>query len=128
VPTAKLLVAVVDDEPAVCKAIDRLLRSSGFDVATFTGGAAFLSSLSGRKPDCVVLDINMLGMNGFDVRSKLASDPATQNISIVMITGVFSVEVQQRISGEKSLTYLSKPFEKQALLDAIRSAVESKCV
>jgi CheY-like chemotaxis protein len=125
VPIANLLVAVVDDEPAVCKAIERLLRSCRFDVMTFAGGAAFISSLSSRKPDCVVLDINMPGMSGFDVRSRLASDPATQNISIVMITGVFP-EIEQRIKADQSILYLRKPFDKPALLEAIRTVVAGK--
>jgi FixJ family two-component response regulator len=116
----------VDDEPAVCKALGRLLKSSGIDVMTYTGGAAFMSSLTGGKPDCVVLDINMLGMNGFDVQSQLAADPATKGISIVLITGNYSPEIEQRIKAGKPGTLLiRKPFEKQALLDAIRAAVTS---
>jgi FixJ family two-component response regulator len=126
VSKVKLLVAVVDDEPAVCKAVERLLRSSGIDVVTFTCGTAFLSSLSLRKPDCVVLDINMLRMNGFDVLSQLASNPATSDISVVTMTGAFSAEMEHRMKTDQSITRLNKPFEQQALLNAIWSAVASK--
>lgn len=122
---ANLLVAVVDDEPAVCKALERLLRSCRIDVMTFAGGAAFIASLASRTPDCVVLDINMPGMSGFDVQSRLASDPATRNISVVMITGVFP-EIEQRIKTDKSILYLRKPFDERALLEAIRTAVAAK--
>jgi CheY-like chemotaxis protein len=127
VPTARLLVAVVDDEPAVCKALGRLLRSSGIDVMTFAVGASFIASLARRKPDCVLLDINMLGMNGFDVESQLASDPATRGIAIVFITGNYSPEVEQRARASRPDVHLMrKPLEQQGLLDEIRSAVASK--
>jgi FixJ family two-component response regulator len=116
----------VDDETAVCKALGRLLRSSGIDVMTFAGGAPFIESLARRKPDCVLLDINMLGMNGFDVEAQLAANPATRGIAVVFITGNYSPEVQQRArASSPNARIMTKPFEKQVMLDTIRSAVAS---
>ena len=64
------LVAVVDDEDAIRKALKRLLRSAGMGVETYASGSEFLASLASHKPSCVVLDIRMPGMTGFDVQSR----------------------------------------------------------
>ena len=68
------LVAVVDDEDAIRKALKRLLRSAGLDVETFASGTKFLNSLAARKPACVLLDIRMQGVTGFDVQARLKAD------------------------------------------------------
>jgi FixJ family two-component response regulator len=116
-------IVVIDDEPAVCKALERLLRSAGMDVVTFVSGAAFLASLvGGRKPDCVVLDLHMPGLNGFDVQSRLATDPAMR-IPLVIITAHDSPEAQERAMAGGASAYLRKPVDRQPLLDAIRNAI-----
>ena len=115
-------IAVVDDEPAVCKALERLLRSARFEVATFCSGAAFLASLSDRRPDCVVLDVHMPGMSGFDVQSHLVADPIG-GIGVVIITAHDSSESQQRALAGGAVAYLLKPVDAEPLLAAIRAAI-----
>ena len=66
------LVAVVDDEESVGKALNRLLRSAALNVETFASGAEFLKSLEDQTPDCVVLDLQMPHMDGFEVQTQLA--------------------------------------------------------
>ncbi|HSP94149.1 MAG TPA: response regulator, partial [Thermoanaerobaculia bacterium] len=68
---SRLLVAIVDDEESVRRAIGRLMRSAGIDVETFPSGAEFLQSLETHSPDCVVLDLHMPGLNGFEVQARL---------------------------------------------------------
>ena len=82
---SRLRVAVVEDEVSVRKAISRLLRVSGFEVETFASGIAFLESLSSRRPDCVVLDLYLPGLNGFEVQGRLAE--MKMRVPIVVITG-----------------------------------------
>jgi FixJ family two-component response regulator len=65
-------VALVDDEEAVRRALKRLMVSSGITVEAFASGAEFLDSLATRRPDCLVLDLNMPGLSGFDVQARLA--------------------------------------------------------
>jgi FixJ family two-component response regulator len=115
-------IAVVDDEPAVCKALERLLRAAKFEVATFCSGADFLSSLSLRRPDCVVLDLHMPGTNGFEVQSRLSADPAGE-IGVVVITAHDSSESQARAMAAGAVAYLRKPVDAQPLLEAIRTAI-----
>src|SRR5258705_7435483 len=118
-------IAVVDDEPAVCKAFERLLRAAKFDVATFSSGSAFLASLNNRMPACVVLDLHMPDMNGFDVQSHLASSPTNQ-VGVVVVTAHDSPESKQRSLAGGAAAYLTKPLEAKTLVDAIRAAIAGK--
>jgi CheY-like chemotaxis protein len=64
-------VAVVDDEAPVRTALGRLLRLADYEVAAFACGEEFLESLAARRPDCVVLDVHMPRLTGFDVQAKM---------------------------------------------------------
>ena len=65
-------VFVVDDDPSVRRALHRLIRAAGFDVESFADGAAYLASRRRRSPACLVLDIRMPGMTGFELQSAIA--------------------------------------------------------
>ena len=118
------LVAVVDDEEPVCRALKRLLRSAGFDVATFGSGGDFLQSLRSRRPACLVLDLHMPRMSGFDLQEHLASmaDP----MPIVVITGHDTVQSRDRVMQAGAVAYLHKPVDDQALLHAVLQAIAGK--
>jgi FixJ family two-component response regulator len=115
-------IAVVDDEPAVCKAFARLLRAARFEVATFCSGAEFLSSLSARMPACVVLDLHMPVMSGLDVQSRLAAD-LVMKLPVVVVTAHDSPESQQRVLTAGAVAYLRKPVDARNLLEAIRAGI-----
>jgi FixJ family two-component response regulator len=66
------LIAVVDDDDSIRRALSRLLRGSNFDVRTFGSGREFISSLRGHRPDCVILDFQMPELTGGDVQSLLS--------------------------------------------------------
>lgn len=83
------LVAVVDDEPEVRRALQRLLRSAGFAVEVYASGAAFLDGLPDHRPDCLVLDLHMPGSDGFALQDALSRRGSM--IPVVMITGGESV-------------------------------------
>lgn len=115
------LIAVVDDEESVRIALRRLLRSAGFDVETFSSGAAFLDSLKSHQPDCVILDLHMPQVNGFAVQARLAETHL--GLPIVVITGHDSAETRERALASGISAYLRKPMDDQALLDAITHAI-----
>jgi len=69
------LLAVVDDDADVRVALTRLVSSAGFAVETFASGAEFLHSLEDHEPDCVVLDVHMPEMSGFEIQGALARGP-----------------------------------------------------
>ena len=115
------LIAVVDDDKAVGKALSRLLRSAGFNAETFVSGSEFLKSLQHHEPDCVVLDQHMPHMNGFEVHSQLKQRGAHQ--PVIMITGWHTSEACEHALNRGVSAYLHKPVDGKTLLDAIRSAI-----
>ena len=80
------LLAVVDDDADVRIALVRLISSAGFAVESFATGAEFLLSIERRVPDCLILDLQMPGMSGFDVQAALARNPRVR-VPVVVITG-----------------------------------------
>jgi len=115
-------IAVVDDEPAVLKALERLFRSAKIEVATFPSGAAFLASTEKRHPDCVVLDLHMPEMNGFDVLSRLTACPG-KKVSVVAMSAHDTPTSRQRALDAGAAVYLQKPFDAQTLLSAVQTAI-----
>jgi FixJ family two-component response regulator len=113
-------VAVVDDEAPVRTALGRLLRLADYEVAAFASGDEFLAALPARRPDCVVLDVNMPGLSGFDVRLRVGA--AQVDLPIVFITASDdpAFEQQARDSGS---TLLRKPFSNDVLLQAVGKAL-----
>ena len=113
--------AIVDDEESVRRAMGRLIRSAGIDVETFPSGAEFLQSLESHAPDCVVLDLHMPGINGFEVQARLRE--AKSRLPIVVITGHDTDETRQRVTKAGVAAYLLKPVDEKILLDTISAAV-----
>lgn len=113
------LIAIVDDEEPIRKALTRLLRSAGLDVESFPSGSEFLKSLPTRQPDCVVLDLHMPVVSGFDVQADLAKS----GMPVVIITGHDSDETRTRALAGRPAAYLRKPVNDQILLDAIELAL-----
>lgn len=118
------LLAVVDDDADVRIALVRLVSSAGFAVDSFATGTEFLLSIERRQPDCVVLDLHMPGMSGFEVQGVLAREK--QMIPVVMITGHDSAESRSRALELGASTYLAKPVDHEALLAAIETAIRDR--
>lgn len=115
------LIAVVDDEESVRRALQRLLQSAGFEVDVYPLGAAFLESLAGRMPACVVLDLHMPGVNGFDVQEAVVRD--YPDLPVVVITGYDTPETEARVAEHGAKAYLHKPVDAMVLLAAINAAI-----
>jgi FixJ family two-component response regulator len=116
------LVAVVDDEESIRKALNRLMRSAGLNVETFSSGAEFLASIATHRPDCVVLDLHMPQVNGFEVQTQLLT--LTPPLPVVIITGQDSSEARERAMASSPSAYLRKPIDEKVLLDAVAAAIE----
>ena len=117
----KSLIAIVEDEEPIRKALRRLLRSAGMDVKSFPSGVEFLESLTNQWPDCVVLDLQMPVMNGFEVQARLAE--LRVSVPVVIITGHDSDETRALALSGFPVAYLRKPVNDQLLLDAIALAL-----
>lgn len=88
------LIAIVDDEESVRKAIERLLRSAGMEARAFASGEDFLAALPDFRPDCVVLDVHMPGLSGFEVMAQLKG-----RMPVVVITGHGTPEAEEQAVG-----------------------------
>jgi FixJ family two-component response regulator len=115
------LLAVVDDDLEVRVAFKRLVSSAGFAVETFASGAEFLGSIESHAPDCLVLDLHMPDMSGFDVQVALArGHPA---LPVIVITGHDAPESRLRAMQLGATSYLCKPVNDEVLLEAIVGAI-----
>ena len=117
------LVTIVDDEASVRKALSRLIRAAGFEVETFSSGAEFLAASQPRRPHCLVLDLRMPHVSGFDVQQALAL--SGHRLPVVIITGDDSSESRERALKLGARACLRKPVDDAILLDAIRTAIAS---
>jgi FixJ family two-component response regulator len=110
------LIAIVDDDSSLRRSLVRVLESAGYGVTAFSNGHEFLAWLSSSRPACLVLDVHLMDMNGFDVRDQVA-------IPVIFITAHDDAVTRERISRSAAAGYLPKPFGAATLLDAVRSAL-----
>jgi FixJ family two-component response regulator len=115
-------VRVVDDDAAVLKSLDRLLRSAGFAVRTFPSSQDFLDQQDADAPGCVLLDLSMPGLDGLEVQQALAG--TGDHCPIVFISGHGDIPQTVRAIRAGAVDFLTKPFDKTQLLAAVRSAIE----
>ena len=119
------LIAVVDDEEPIRKALSRLLRFAGLRVEAFPSGTEFLESLRSHTPDCLVLDLHMPEIDGFEVESQLAE--AGFRIPIVVITGRDTAKDRERMTACGVAAFFHKPLDGPVLLAAINAATKPMC-
>ena len=115
---ASTSIAIVDDDPAVLKALSRLLRSHAFRARTYGSGQEFLAALSTGLPDCLIVDFQMPEMNGLELQQHLVSNGI--EIPTILITAHGDVALRDH-SG--LVASLRKPLQQQALFEAIDRAV-----
>ena len=116
-------VAVVDDDPGVLRALNRLLRSANFDVKAYSSGSEFLMAERDAELECVVLDLHMPQTTGFDVQARLFERGDT--VPVVIITGDDTPEARARSLSLGAKSYLCKQIDETALLAAIDSVSSS---
>jgi FixJ family two-component response regulator len=116
------LISIVDDDRSVCRALGRLVQTAGYAVATFASAREFLDSPALARAACLVLDISMAGMSGFDLQAQLAADHPL--LPIIFITALDDATTRERFRRSGVAAQLRKPFDGHALLQAIRRALD----
>jgi len=123
-PSARRVrLVVVDDDPDVRKALSRLLGAAGYSVTAFDSAEAYLARADDDDPDCLLLDVGLGGMSGFELREELLRSGA--GVPIVFITAQDDEATRRALLQLGSVPCLRKPFSNQSLLSAIAHATRS---
>jgi FixJ family two-component response regulator len=120
--TVRPLVSVVDDDESVRESLPDLIKEFGFAVEAFASAEAFLASDATARSQCLVVDIAMPGMSGFDLQNELVRQNI--RIPIVFITARQDAVVRRRARELGAVDCLNKPFSEAALLEALNAALE----
>lgn len=115
-------VYLVDDEPALLKALSRLLRAEGFTVQTFDSAMKFLNAPRNDEAGCILLDQSMPGMSGTELQQHLVQNDSA--LGIVFITGNGDIPMSVRAMKAGAVDFLTKPVKDEELLAVIRTALE----
>jgi two-component system response regulator FixJ len=111
------LVHVVDDEEAIRRSLDFLLRTAGYQVEKWPDGESFLKGTVPSSPACVLLDVRMPGMDGLQVLSEMAERGF--NFPVIVLTGHGDIATAVRAMRGGAVDFLEKPFERERLLQAL---------
>jgi len=115
------LIAVVDDEEPVRRALARMLNASNFETEVFATGQEFLQALQARCPDCLLLDYQMPGLNGREVQRQLSS--ARVRVPVIVVTAHDQPALREQCLAEGAVAYLAKPLQRERLVSAIDDAI-----
>jgi DNA-binding response OmpR family regulator len=111
------LVLVIDDDPAVCDVLARYLNAEGFMVETTSRGDEGLRMARDLRPDIIILDVLMPGVDGWSVLTELKSDPELANIPVIMLT---IVENKDHAFMLGAADYLLKPIDRERLIGLLK--------
>jgi FixJ family two-component response regulator len=114
-------IAIVDDDEGVRKAVHAVLKSAGLLPRSFASAEEFLDSGHRGETACLISDIEMPGMNGFDLQARLAKDGC--RIPIIFITAYGDTRTRMRAMKAGALDFLEKPFDDNVLIERIRAAL-----
>ena len=115
------LIAIVDDEEAICDALTSLLRSVGWRAESFTSAEAFLQSGQVHTTACLLLDVRLPGGSGLELQQQLRSSQARLPIIFMTAHGNDAMRAQALQAG--AVAFFAKPFNDTALLEAIHTAL-----
>jgi len=116
------LVYVVDDDPSIRKALERLLQSAGYDAMTFASAMEFMDSDHPDVPGCLLLDIKMPKLSGLELQDRLTEKGIS--IPIIFITGHGTVPDSVRAMKAGAMDFLQKPFKDSELLDMVSQGIQ----
>ena len=114
---------VVDDEPAVLTALERMLHASGYEVSTFSSPSAFLDAAPHEGVACVLMDLSMPEMSGIDVQDAMHRKGIT--MPVIFLSGYGNVPSTARAMREGAIDFLEKPVQEGELLNAIERALNA---
>lgn len=122
----KQLILIVDDNPENRKVLLSFLINKGYEVGSSRDGYKAIEFVKNEKPDLILLDIMMPGMDGFEVCEKLKSNPETKHIPVIFLTSKTCTEDIVRGFKSGAVDYVSKPFNSEELIARVEAHIEIK--
>ncbi|MDB4928200.1 MAG: Response regulator containing a CheY-like receiver domain and an domain [Myxococcaceae bacterium] len=119
-------VLVVEDDPDLNEMIGAYVRLAGYGYRPALDGAMAARELGSRRPALVLLDLMLPDMDGFEVCRRLREDPATRDVPVVVLSAVNETESRRRAQELDVVEYLTKPFDPDALMDAVQRHAASR--
>ncbi len=119
-------ISIVDDDESIRQATRALLRSVGYRVETFASAELFLEADAIRKTDCLVLDVQMPGIDGFELQRRL--NEAQSHVPIVFVTAYDNKSNRATAMGAGAANFFHKPFEADAFVAAIQAALNPEAI
>lgn len=117
-------ILIVEDEESLLQLESILLTSKGYQVTGVTDGMAALKAIAENRPDLVLLDIMMPGIDGFEVCRRIKQNPATESLPVVMLTAKKSTLDQARGAEVGAAAYITKPFKSQKVVSVIEGLLQ----
>jgi two-component system, LuxR family, response regulator FixJ len=121
---SNLVVYLVDDDVSIRRALTRLLKSLGIETVVFASAEAFLQAGPWASEACLILDVQMPGMKGWDLLEHLRA--AGIVMPVIIITAYNDAQTHDRALQAGIVAYLQKPFDDQTLLEILRQAHEQR--
>ena len=118
------MIAIVDDDESVREATKSLVRSLGYEAATFCSAEEFLESAQLKTTACLITDVRMPGMSGVELQDRLIADGRV--LPTVFISAFSDERVQQKVLDSGAVGYLNKPFEEDRLIACIDRALNGQ--
>lgn len=118
-----VVVLVVDDQPANVRLVGMVLADAGFDIVPATSGVQALERLKHVRPDLILLDMRMPGMDGFEVLAQLRRDSALAEIPVIFLTAAAERELVVEALEAGAVDYVTKPFVAEELVARVRAHV-----
>ena len=116
------LVLVIDDDPSLRRSLARLLRSAGLEVQTFARAAELLAFERPPRPSCLVLDLHLPDMDGYELLRKMVAE--APDLPVMILTGETGEGKRLRALQDGAEAFLTKPFEDDQLLDEIQRLLD----
>ncbi|MCG6859632.1 MAG: response regulator [Salaquimonas sp.] len=114
-------ILLVEDEPNIVESLRFILEQAGFEVDVISDGNAALASVIADRPDAVVLDIMLPGMNGFDVLRAVRGDTKLASLPVIVLTAKGQPNDRKMAETIGATAFITKPFSNAEVIECVRS-------
>ncbi|BDV42580.1 response regulator [Geotalea uraniireducens] len=121
----KKKILIVEDEESLLKLESILLSSRGYNVGGVADGITALEEITRFRPDLIILDIMLPGMDGFEVCRRIKENPESQHIPVIMLTAKKSSQDRERGMAIGAAAYITKPFKSAKIMEIIQRLLTS---